>query len=289
MRITSRIARKASTTIYGPMERLYRRIERSQLSRGAVLEHIPPASERGGGLGTTTYGEWAYTIGLFGSLIFRNLPERPIRMLDVGCGVGRLYLAVKPYLSARDSYTGIDIGKSFIDVCKRQYAAPNVAFIHTPNTNAFYTGSNSDDYTPWPFDNKSMNLVTALSVWTHLREEDWRFYLTEVSRVLAPKGRAIISFFIMDDLYHPAKKRPQISEFYPQREDKWIFDQPVYGSKHWKHPLDVSVPEVAIAVPKKVFEKEITAAGLKVRDYLPGQWKDQPGFFFQDVVILEKK
>lgn len=289
MGFQSRISRKASRSIYGPMERIYRLIERSQLSRGAVLEHIPPPSMRGGGLGTTTYGEWAYTIGLFATLIFKNLPPRPIQMLDVGCGVGRLYLSVKPYLTRTDHYTGIDIGRELIDICRRQYRAPNVSFVHTPNSNGYYTGSNSSDYSPWPFDNGSMNLVTALSVWTHLREEDWRYYLSEVSRVLSPGGRAIISFFVLDDLYRPERKSGRISDFYPQPENKWIFDQHAYGSKNWLHPLHVSKPEVAIGVPKKVFDKEIEAAGLKVREFLPGQWKDQPGFFFQDVAILEKR
>lgn len=286
--ILSRIHHRAARILYDFTENAFRTVERGQLSRGAVLEHIPPPALRGGGLGTTTYGEWCYTIGLFQSLIFQHLPERPVRMLDVGCGVGRLYLAARPYLTDQDSYLGIDVGASFIDICRQQYQDANVSFLHTPASNGYYAADTTGGPQAWPMADGSHNLVTALSVWTHLREEDWRFYLNEVGRVLAPGGRAIISFFILDDLYRPEKKTGRLSRFYPQAENLWIFDTPAYGSAHWKYPGWAAVPEVATAVPMAIFEQAARDAGLSVQRYLPGQWKDQPGFFFQDVVVFEK-
>lgn len=79
-----------------------------------------------------------------------------------------------------------------------------------------------------------------------------------------------------------------MSPFYPQLENKWIFDTPAYGSKRWVYPAWADVPEVATGVPKKVFDSACADAGLKIAKYLPGQWKDQSGFFFQDVVVFEK-
>lgn len=288
MSLIKRIGRGVARRAYGPVERVYRYIERPQLSRGAVLVAIPPSSRRGGDLGTTTYGEWCYTIGIFQSLFFQNFPQRPIRMLDVGCGVGRLYLAAKPYLSPDDSYMGIDVGADFIEISKSQYREPNVSFLHTRASNGYYASDVTGGPVAWPIADGAHNFVTALSVWTHLREEDWRFYLREVGRVLARDGTAVISFFILDDLYHPEKKTSRPSRFYPQAENKWIFDAPAYGSKHWTYPKWANVPEVAIAVPKSVFDDEVAAAGMEIVHYYPGQWKDQPGFFFQDVVILKK-
>ncbi|HZZ69348.1 MAG TPA: methyltransferase domain-containing protein [Phenylobacterium sp.] len=288
MSFFNRLRNRTARAVYGPMEEIFRKVELSQLSRGATLEHIPASSKRGGGLGTTTYGEWCYTIGIFQSLIFQNLPARPIRMLDVGCGVGRLYLAAKPYLTSEDSYLGIDVGQPFIDICKQQYREPNVSFLHTEASNGFYAKDTGGGPKAWPLADGSHNFVTALSVWTHLREEDWCFYLKEVGRVLQPGGRAVISFFILDELYRPEAKRAQISTFYPQLENKWIFDTAAYGSEHWVYPSWASVPEVATGVPKAIFEKVVAEAGLKIANYFPGQWKDQPGFFFQDVVAFEK-
>jgi len=288
MSLLQRIQSKTARTLYGPLEGVFRSVERSQLSRGATLEHIPPSALRGGGLGTTTYGEWCYTIGIFQSLIFQNLPQRPVRMLDVGCGVGRLYLAAKPYLTDADSYLGIDVSSEFIGICREQYKEPNVSFLHTEASNAYYAKDTQGGPQAWPMKDGSHNLVTALSVWTHLREEDWRFYLGEVGRVLAPGGRAVISFFILDDLYKPEAKTSRTSRFYPQPEDKWIFDTSAYGSKEWLYPKWANVPEVAIAAPEGRLKEIAKASGLKIAHYYPGQWKDMPGFFFQDLVIFEK-
>lgn len=288
MNFSKRIVNRVRRAVYGPVERIFRAVERNQLSRGAVLQEIPPSHLRGGGLGTTTYGEWCYTIGVFQTLIFLNLPKDEIRMLDVGCGVGRLYLAAKPYLRSDDHYLGIDITKLSISVCQQHYTAKNVNFVHIPSSNGLYAKDVSESRAAWPIPSDSQNLVTALSVWTHLNEEDWKYYLSEVARVLVKGGRAIITFFILDGLYIPSLKTDEISEFYPQAKNKWIFDTPAYDSREWVSPSWVSVPEVAIAVPDSRFKTEIGEAGLTILEYYPGQWKDQPGFTFQDVVILEK-
>lgn len=258
------------------------------MSRSAVFDQIPYPSDRTGGLGTVTYAEWCYTIGMFQSLIFSHLPARPVKMLDVGCGAGRLYLAAKPYLTQSDSYTGIDIDNSFLDRCRKLYRDPGVNFIHTPSSNGYYSKETEGGPRSWPFKNESYNLVTALSVWTHLNEEDWLFYLNEVSRILQPGGRAIISFFILDEDYKPESKRNKMSQFYPQSEDKWVFSESAYGSEHWKCPSWVDVPEVAIGVDKAQFDAAVEQAGLKVKEYRSGQWKDHPGFFFQDIIVFEK-
>jgi SAM-dependent methyltransferase len=284
----SRIMQRAARSVYPPTEGFFRWLENDLMSRGAVLPLIPPPSKRGGGLGTVTYGEWCYTVGIMQTLIFQNLPKRPVRMLDVGCGVGRLYLAAKPYLTDGDSYLGIDVGKDFIDICNGHYAGLGASFQHTEASNGYYAKDTGGGPVSWPIEDGAHNLVTALSVWTHLREEDWRFYLNEVGRVLAPGGRAIISFFVLDDLYRPDMKTGRTSKFYPQPENKWIFDARAYGSEDWVYPSWADVPEVATGVPKHRFDEAVSDAGLKVAQYMPGQWKDQPGFFFQDVVVFEK-
>lgn len=289
-RLAERVQRKVTRALSGPLEKALRLAENPHMSRGEVLTHIPPANLRGGGLGTTTYGEWCYTIGLFQTLIFQNLPSRPVRMLDVGCGVGRLYLAAKPYLTASDEYIGIDITERSIAICREKFAQSNVSFMHTLGSNRYYASNATEgDPRSWVLESGSFNLVTALSVWTHLREEDWKYYLAEVARVLAPGGKAIITFFVLDELYKPELKSSKKSLFYPQPENKWIFDRQAYESKDWKYPSWAEVPEVAVGVPKHTFDQEVRNAGLEVVHYLPGQWKDQPGFFFQDVVVFEKR
>jgi SAM-dependent methyltransferase len=277
----NRLKNRLSRILYGPIEHILRYVERDLMTRSAILDSIPKYENRGGGLGTTTYAEWCHTIGLMQTLIFENLPQRPVRMLDVGCGVGRLYLAAKTYLTEIDSYVGLDVGASFIEICRRQYKAPNVSFVHTDSNNPYYARDAVERRQPWPMADHSFNLITALSVWTHLNEDDWRFYLGEVARVLSPGGRAIISFFILPN------KSSRISSVYLQPENKFVFDTSAYGSTHWTYPHWAEVPEAAIGIDDTAFEREVAAAGLRVIKAYPGQWKDQPGFFFQDIMIFE--
>lgn len=289
MALMQRVQRRATWQVYSGLEGAFRKLERSHFSRGSVLERIPPPQQRGGGLGTITYGEWAYMIGSFQTLIFHHLPAAPVRMLDVGCGVGRLYLAAKPYLLDGGAYHGIDVGRDFIDICKARYREPNVSFTHLDVANGYYAKDVAEAAPKrWPIADAANNFITALSVWTHLREEDFRFYLHEVSRVLAPGGRAMLTFFILDDLYRPEKKTDAQSAYYPQPMSKWVFGEPAYQSKEWFTTAWADVPEVAIAVPYDTFQREVADAGLNVVRYYPGQWKDQPGLAFQDVVVFEK-
>jgi SAM-dependent methyltransferase len=282
------LAHRLSKISYPPAERVFRTIERHHFSRGSTLLDIPPYNFRLGNLGTVTYGEWCYTIGQFQTLIFMNIMSRPLHMLDIGCGVGRMYLAAKPYIQADDTFVGIDISEKSIDTCKKFYADERLSFVHTAGSNAYYA-DNDIKNAKWPIESASKNLITALSVWTHLKESDFRLYLNEVGRVLRPGGRAIVSFFVLDALYKPEHKTAATSRFYPQPEDTWIFDESAYESPDWMFPSWAEVPEVAIAVREAAFHEALDCAGLKIVSFYPGQWKDQPGLFFQDIAVLTKK
>ncbi|WP_170294728.1 class I SAM-dependent methyltransferase [Roseospira navarrensis] len=288
----NRIARKLGNLTYGTVESIFRIYEHSNLSRAPGLADIPKYKKRQGGLGTTTYGEWCYTVGLFQGILKLALPaERPLKILDVGCGVGRLYLAARPSMNEEDHYTGLDLSKRCIDICKSTYKEDNATFVYYSTNNSYYKSKEANNLQPWPLEDNSFNMVTALSVWTHLREEDWVFYLSEVKRVLSPGGKAVISFFVLDKDYDAAlpRKTDEISPYYPQQKNKWIFDKGAYGSKNWLCPAWVSVPEVAIGVREHAFLDAIEKAGLRISRFHSGSWKDQPALFFQDIVELEHK
>jgi hypothetical protein len=71
-------------------------------------------------------------------------------------------------------------------------------------------------------------------------------------------------------------------------QNKWIFDQPTYGSNDWLHPKWVKVPEQALGVTKKGLKELISASGIKLIEHYQGNWKEIPGVFFQDVLIFQK-
>jgi SAM-dependent methyltransferase len=273
----------------GALEGAFRAGENARLSRGNHLALIPGAGARRGG--TKTYIEWGWTIGLFQSLIFHGLPQRrPAHILDVGCGVGRLAIASKLYLMPGDTYTGFDVNRTDVEFCRAHYADEPFSFLHFEAHNQVYAAGQSSEQIPWPVATAGYNVLTALSIWTHLNEGDARYYLKEVSRVLAPGGTAIITFFVLDDLYDvslPHRSERQ-SRFYPQPQTKWIFDVPLEGSRDWFYPNWAKLPEEATAIRKAAFDDMVAQSGLVLEHFYPGSWKEQPGFFFQDVAIFRR-
>src|SRR5690554_3455391 len=131
--LTCRLAAYA----YSAIDPIYRRLEQPALSRGIHLPRIPPARDRRGG--TTTYIEWGWTVGFFQPLIFQNLPaERPLQVLDVGSGMGRLALSYWPYLANDDRYVGLEVAKRDVEFCRRQYRDPRFSFMHLEAGNRTY-------------------------------------------------------------------------------------------------------------------------------------------------------
>ena len=285
------MARRTRHAGWSRLEAAFRAGERREISRIRVLSRIPRYVDRLGGLGTRTYGEWCYTIGAFNSILFLHLPpSRPLAMLDVGCGAGRLYLAVEPMMTEDDRYVGVDIGRAQIETCRRTYHDPRAEFVFYDAPNAQYSASRREGPAEWPLGERRFNLVTALSVWTHLAQVDWIAYLGQVRDRLTEDGVAMITFFVLDDDYEaslPARSG-SISRFYPEPQDKWVFDRPAYGSTEWFCPAWVPHPETAIGVTKAAFDREVAAAGLRVEAFYPGSWKEKPGLFFQDVAILRR-
>jgi ubiquinone biosynthesis O-methyltransferase len=97
------------------------------------------------------------------------------RVLDAGCGAG--------YGSAELAQmawrvTGIDIAPEAVAFARSHYESPNLSFQQASCTEL-------------PFENAAFDLVVAFEVIEHL--EDWKGFLQEVRRVLAPAGQLIVS------------------------------------------------------------------------------------------------
>lgn len=288
-----RIKRRIDMERLAFLERRYRALQPAYLSRVHQVNEIPdPKTRWANGYGTITYSEWCFTLGLFQGLFHRLRPTDNLRMLDVGCGIGRLYLAMKPLMHEHDRYTGLDVMPDAIDVCQRQYGADGRAsFVHLPVHNATYAAGASSARKAWPFEDATFNFASGLSVWTHFSEQDFFFYLKELGRVLEPGSKAAITFFIMDDLYDQtlALRRNKVSAYYPQPESQWIYDVPAYGSTEFFTIRAAKVPEDAIGVRKSAFDRAAEESGLTVVEYMTGYWKERPGFWFQDLVVFERQ
>lgn len=264
---------------YEELDKRFLEVDKRHILRTRNLQMIPNYNDRKGG--KISYAEWAHVIGIFQTLIGQAVGHSGDKMiLDVGCGNGLLAIASMPFLG---HYIGIDVMKDAIDFCCEHYD-DRFEFVHLNANNPVYA-KNGERKIGWPLQDDTFDLVTALSVWTHFSEEDARFYMQEVRRVLKKNGKAIVTFFLLDELYDKMLGMKERGKFNATNEN-WIFDKDAYGSQDWFCLRGAKVPENAIGVTELGFKDMIQESGFKIEKKYLGNWKEVPGVFFQDVVVL---
>src|SRR5262249_45691230 len=122
------------------------------------------------------------------------------RVLDVGCGIGRMAIPLTQYLSPKGSYDGFDIVDFGIEWC-RQYIGdkyPNFRFQMADICNKTYHPAGRYDASVYrfPYPNESFDFVFLTSVFTHMMPAEFENYLAEIARVLKPGGRVFSTFFL---------------------------------------------------------------------------------------------
>ncbi|MEX0972447.1 MAG: class I SAM-dependent methyltransferase [Solirubrobacterales bacterium] len=138
------------------------------------------------------------------------------RVLDVGCGYGRLAHALMRDPSFTGTYLGIDILDGPIEWCETELAphgGGRSAFRHIDVANARYNprGSTAGHHAELGVEAGAFDLVALISVFTHLDPATTQRYLREVAAALAPGGRCFISLFLLDDTWqecHEAGRSP---------------------------------------------------------------------------------
>ena len=129
------------------------------------------------------------------------------RVLEVGCGIGRMAIPLTRHLQPHGSYEGIDITAAKINYCRNTVGriARNFRFIHADVYSKYYNprGRTTASAYSFPYHDETIDFAFLISVFTHMLPEDLEHYLFEIGRVLVPGGKCISSFFITDEpKYH---------------------------------------------------------------------------------------
>lgn len=124
------------------------------------------------------------------------------RVLDVGCGVGRLAIGILDQLGEIGEYRGVDVNETATHWCQEHLTPqhPGFQFIHLEAGNPRYNprGRQMDAGFRLAFDDERFDIVYLYSVFSHMTTEDVVAYLREFRRLLPPSGRLFLTAFIED-------------------------------------------------------------------------------------------
>jgi SAM-dependent methyltransferase len=192
------------------------------------------------------------------------------RVLDVGCGSGRLARPLAGYLSIEGAYAGFDVDAGGIAWCARRYRhSPHFRFVHADVRSARFNPGGAGDPAAYefPFTDGAFDVAVLVSVLTHLTADAALHYLGQTRRVLAPGGRVLATAYVLD----PEAPAPRMA-----------FGSPAGGMA----VLDPALPEEAVAYEEEWLLEALRAAGLDLVALHPGTWTGRAeGLSFQDVVV----
>lgn len=118
-------------------------------------------------------------------------------ILDIGCGNGRLAVALDLERVSFKRYIGFDVVKESIDFCKHAFVSdPRFEFHHADVVNGHYADKNKGQAIHYNFPWRGVTLVVANSLFTHLgKPHVAEEYLTEVRDCLEAGGRFYSTWF----------------------------------------------------------------------------------------------
>lgn len=204
------------------------------------------------------------------------------RILDVGCGCGRMAIPLTRYLSPEGGYWGFDIVEDNIRWCQKNLEAKhrNFHFLLADVYNKNYRpkGQYQAAEYRFPYQDAFFDFVSLTSVFTHMLAADMQNYLREIARVMKPGGRSLITFFLLND------------------ESKNLLSQGLGTMKFPYARQDCRVcveeyPETAVAFEESYIRQSYQARGLEIIEPIGyGSWCGRKEWLsFQDIVVAFKK
>jgi SAM-dependent methyltransferase len=227
--------------------------------------------------------EWSFLLRVYGRIRMNS------RVLEIGCGLGRTAFPLR-YILLNGKYEGFEICKYKVDFLQEHFtlAHPNFRFIWADIHNTYYNpgGEVAAENYFFPYSPGTFDIVYAASVFTHMLPDITENYFKQTARVLKKEGRAVFSFFILDN-YHPDKIRPLGFS-----REAFNFDHEYLSFGDEFKISNPENPEEMTAYKKSLIEKYAKDAGLElVEEPVIGFWSGSSETWVgaQDIVVLKKQ
>lgn len=240
--------------------------------------HLPPARLRDVG-----DGDFEATGREFLNYFVQFCNLKPTaRVLEIGCGIGRIVLPLTAHLRGDGSYVGMDVHAASIRWCQRHITPKhsNFQFDHVDLLNQRYNpkGRAQDKDYRFPYADQSFDFIFLISVFTHLLPAGMANYLREMQRLLADDGQVFMTFFLLNERQNSLARQG-------------------YNAIDFKYGNDVfrmreaDLPESAVAYNEEYLFGLLDVCGFAVRrPILYGTWAGcAEGLSFQDIIIATKE
>ena len=183
------------------------------------------------------------------------------RLLDWGCGAGRLAIGIREHYKAGRiaDYHGVDVQPDVIGWARENLTAPGYRFTCVDVANERYNPAGLPDRTI-AADPGAVDVFYAYSVFSHMNDHDTPAYLQLIGEALSPDGRAFVTCFVEEGV------------------PNWEENPENYGPLEWKGRLHCT------RFDRRHFENHVTAAGMAVDRFVYGRETDG-----QSLYVLRKK
>lgn len=218
-----------------------------------------------------------------GNEIFRFFRDRfglrpQHKVLDVGCGAGRVAVGLTDYLEPPGEYHGFDTYPFGIEWCNERIAP------HYPHFHFSISDVHNDTYNPFsqtkaseyvfPFEDDHFDVVILRSVFTHMYPDQILNYSREIARVMRPGGQALITFFLLNEDSRAQQQRTGKGPAFHK-----------FGLFHTENPED---PLDCVGYDEAFARRMFAGCGLDITEVLYGNWCGRAGKDMQDYVLLKK-
>ena len=201
------------------------------------------------------------------------------RVLDVGCGLGRVAWPLSRLIDQGGRYDGFDTSREYVEWCKSALPLDSARFRfhHFSVQSSHYNerGSIAAEAFRFPWPEESFSLAIAASLFTHLSAAATGNYLREIARTLCANGRLFASFFVLDEQSEQLAEAGTTHPRFTARLQEGMIGDPTN-------------PDAAVAFDAEWLATTLSSAGLVFDAFYPGRWRHLAAVSHQDLLIAHK-